>query len=799
MINQKHQIKKMPYLKHFENEYHKRIYIALKQTVDNGMRPLKIPILRLAGLDRGYFEYGKQSWKQDMLKLIETKELEWQQHGGIEYIKIDKIIDEKIKKRECPSESVVLQAAGFSDMYFRDKDNFYPFREKLFKRIKSECLAFENAKILERELIQEQLAKQMLESIPDEMELLRIEGFTAEELFETFFQNNASEEICKSVGLLLPEIRESAIPFSHVMYAERERVPTNSRSYYINPGSFNISRIPILYALIQLAYKNRNNPNTLLSTLKEVLEYLDYCDNLDEHFIPANKEGAREGYQSFILHLRKKISLNTLSSGSGNIIQNKVIVFLKFIFPNHDDRHYIFKKIKKIKRDYNSNSNEVEDNSAMYAITYYAQFFLKVCKLLFDEKTIFPCAISIQEKHYLCIPYNDILIHHESPILVDRSPFQYYNVNTGSFRTINEIAPLDEHFSEYHRSNKMRGLKNIESIAKDINSNFNHRYRLQLAERAFQAFYMLLSAITGMKDSELANLRWGDDDQLDIEKTASKGIVTIKPRAHYKEMNYEIHRYGVTLLRQAVKLRRYLLQGYQSENFFFIGCGANISITSALKSGKYGGEIIRKHQVINPDLPRIGTRKLRIFKSSQIMKQSNGNAWLASVMLGHSLSVNISHYQSKAKKERESELRQFAELMLQNIKNRKNDNSKPICESYDTPEFFFENKALTCDNIFACFICKKHRLHPDEEDIHKLLSLRYVIQRINTARAFSKEHFDTVLQPVDEMTLALLKLMATKYGCGALINTIQDRVYKKAELHSYWDFKIRYLYELGVI
>jgi hypothetical protein len=157
------------------------------------------------------------------------------------------------------------------------------------------------------------------------------------------------------------------------------------------------------------------------------------------------------------------------------------------------------------------------------------------------------------------------------------------------------------------------------------------------------------------------------------------------------------------------------------------------------------------------------------------------------------------HYQGRDKKQREAEMYRFANAMVQAARITSEQTSDTQCGSYDEPEFITESKGLTCDNIFACFICKKYRIHADEDDIHKLLSLRYIIHRIGTTRAFTEEHFKTVLEPVSEMAMGYLKAMVVTYQCSVLINEIQTKVYHRAILHPYWEFKLKYLYDIGVL
>jgi len=799
-MDKKYTIKKMPSKKssYFDCKKHQDYYYALKTIVDYGEYPTIVQVSNLAKCEESYLKSSTKLWKKNILALIKKKQEEWKLHGGNIYIKISKTIDKYIDQGKRPTKYSICLESGVGPNYLYWES--HSFQSVLLNRIKKECHLYDLMKQKKKEKKRIQKITEKQASIPTDMKPLITVSYTLENLHLLIIDNDTDINTYKSISLTIYKTKYT-VPLSQIMYEKRKR-PTKLRKYYILENTFNPSRIILLHTLIHILFPLRNSLNTMNNTLLQILNYLDFCDDHSNIYIPLNVKQARLGYQSYVNDLVQRISLSQLSNTTANTLQNSAIKFITKIFPDPNVNTKIFKKIHKIPKYESSNKTQVNNRQAIEAVTYYYHFFTKITKIVLDEQTIFPCVITIQNTKYLCIPYGQRTIYQENANTTSDYIFSYFNINTPSLHTFKEISSQlkknDKYERERENAARKKQYKKFLSKINIMNDNMYNPYRIQLAQYAFQAFYMLFAVLTGMKDSELYNFSWGTNDEFDIQKTFKKGVVTIKPRSSYREMTYEIQRFGITLLRQATKLRRYLLKNNNYDKFFFTGHSDHIS-NNAIQTGSYAQAILQSHQTINPKLPSIGTRQFRVFKNQTIITQNNGNAWLASVMLGHSLKTNATHYQDKVKHQQEEELYNFAKAMISTTKRSTNQDNTFTCDSYEQPEYSIDNSTLTCDNIFACFICKKYKLYPDKEDIHKLLSLRYVIYRINQKRTFNEEHFNQVLKPVDQMAETLLHIMLREYNCKTIMKNLQTKVYNHAQLHPYWDFKLRYLYDLGIL
>ena len=111
------------------------------------------------------------------------------------------------------------------------------------------------------------------------------------------------------------------------------------------------------------------------------------------------------------------------------------------------------------------------------------------------------------------------------------------------------------------------------------------------------------------------------------------------------------------------------------------------------------------------------------------------------------------------------------------------------------------NSAITvkCGNHEGCLFCNKYRIHADEADIRKLLSVKYLIIQSQNLAA-SQEHFDRVYKPVLTRIEDLLKHIGdTQSSCLTLIKNVRTEVFEQELLSEYWYRKLELLDDLGLL
>jgi hypothetical protein len=345
------------------------------------------------------------------------------------------------------------------------------------------------------------------------------------------------------------------------------------------------------------------------------------------------------------------------------------------------------------------------------------------------------------------------------------------------------------------RGNKINSLK-------ETNSNSSHTYRLELGLLAIKAYFMVLLDITSMNDSTLANVQWEDDDFIE-EKSNSVKLRNIKRRAGNKKVVFTIQSIFMGSFRTFLKLRRFVLNGYDTETLFFLGVGKNARLTVASSRGSYGVNAYQSFRLIYPNLKFFGSQTQRKNAKKWSMKRTKGQIFLVAAWLQHTPRVSEQNYPSESRVESQNQMGDYL-IYQHNITmeiNNERLSSVGGCSSPDsTPQSnaLFTSVKPDCRQKMTCVFCTHYRIKPIAEEIRKLLSMEYVINRHSRLYARSDIQFNTVMGPILERIRLILIAMKTRYPeTDSIILEVRRDVYDNQNLYWYWEKRLEQLWELG--
>ena len=204
--------------------------------------------------------------------------------------------------------------------------------------------------------------------------------------------------------------------------------------------------------------------------------------------------------------------------------------------------------------------------------------------------------------------------------------------------------------------------------------------------------------------------------------------------------------------------------------------------------------------------PLTGTSKsFRVSKSLWV--RNNYGSGISSYVMQHNNKTADSHYTNKDEEKSAVQITDyFIELDKQLLKEP--DSSVPIpsgnCTETSKPEplnLLPLNSAITvvCGNHEGCLFCGKYRIHADEADIRKLLSVKYLIIQSQSLAA-SQEHFDSIYKPVLTRIEDLLDHIGDKQPSYlTLIENVRKEVFEQELLSEYWYRKLELLDDLGLL
>lgn len=645
------------------------------------------------------------------------------------------------------------------------------------------------------------------------MQLLEPIYLSIETLHNQFIKTKATDEAYRNIGVLYDKRKFN---LSQVMYENVQKIFAGRKGYNIYTSNFNPSHRPLLDNLILLFYNQKDLASRSLERQAfDTTRYLDWLRN-NNYPMPLSLKNARNTYIFYSEYLRNRIRLGDANHDIRRK-QNFVLQFLTLMYP--DKSKHIAERIPKIHATdltgkITKQCTTVKEEDINYALAYYFRFFHQVTDFLLENKP-FPNPIKLISFNATLTPFTFGQVLLENHTKGHRAKLlRQLNLHEGRFLNDHEILQVleeedgwstlyDREKKEKYNKSKKRRNKYI-SECENANNDTTHISRMKLGALAQRAFFMLFAGVTGQNDSVIATLEWGEDDLFSLEKT-SKGFVTIKPRANYKQIDFSIQRLLLNSFRKYLKLRRYLLNGYECNSLFFMGFGKDAKLTNILKDGSYGNSICYDaHKKIDPNLPPIMTRKFRVYKNKWVLSYVNGDYWIASEIAGNTPRINAIHYHGKSPQEINNEISSFVDLMAKKIKSYdkiSENSSRGKCDDFQNPSPDSDHVLLEpdCNNWYYCFFCKHYGIYPNNEDIHKLISLKYIIERISSSRAKNEIHFKQIMGPVLERIIMLLEIMAKKYDSEILIREITIKVYCHQELHWYWDLKLNQLWKMGAL
>jgi len=526
-------------------------------------------------------------------------------------------------------------------------------------------------------------------------------------------------------------------------------------------------------------YQKGNRPNTIDLQIQYFFNFIDWIDKINSN-LPETIGEAKNIFLNYGLFLKEQLRLNNISNFVGHVKHKAALRLLENIFS--DKEGYIIDGNKIIQNKRIKSSTTVKKHDLEYSYKFYYQFFEIVSDFILTNKP-YPLLLNVNNKNKIWVlpsRYRFITNEIQAPMA--------FNINNGNIKTLEEILNENNGIKIEYAKDNIRRFRNTINVANAYRSS----QRLNLGLHALRAFYMLFLANTGMNDSTASTLPWNND--YNIEKSFQK-FRNIKYRAGNKPVEFQIRKSFVSQFNKYIKLRSYLLGDKSFDFLFFTGKNNNIKIDKTMKDGGYSSWINRYFkQKINKSLPNITSRKTRVAKTKEVIKQYG--IITASQMAQTSIDTLISHYQGTVQEEGESEISQYFEKLNNNIFIKNEADTTTIvghCVSNS-------NKIVKdCKIGEGCLFCEHYRLHNDKEDFQKILSLKFIILECKHI-AKDVEHFeDNYRKEIKRIDKIIEIAITSKQIEKKTISFYQEDVFENENLHPYWQHKLDTLVSMGVL
>ncbi|WP_331351989.1 hypothetical protein [Cellvibrio sp. UBA7671] len=599
--------------------------------------------------------------------------------------------------------------------------------------------------------------------------------------------------------------RSAPLDFGSFAFTERDaKLPTTRnplKAIRVNPNSFVAHRRQVLLFIFDHIYCTRLSEASLRKLYFECRTLFNVLDGHGYQDAFRNSACARLAFEKYSVRLAIQLACEAITSYTALTRQNIFKWLLLGCFPQ--DGHYITHGIASFssKRGHHKVPEEAEV-TRFAQVTYLIGF--TVTDFIVENKT-FPLHLEVASFKKYIFPFNSAC------------PGQYPKAFDAVNRETGEFESLDTLMQRFPNSPKRITnyyLKRARAQLQKSNEDMRCTARLRLASIAVAAYTLLLQLITGMSPAELRGIKYSDVVEAGTGQVTAE-LSSIKNRARGKKTYYSLGgKIGRRILLDYLRIRNWLLDGKDCD-YLFARLGRTGSYTGSFLKldrgySKSAIERIRKF-VDDEKLKYIGPSQARKYKSLVFHELKIPNKLTASI-LNHTEKTNAVNYAETSPERSQIEFHNYWESVRRHAatiihRNTNNDDSLVTpsgvggCNSFRNPSTSFERAPLVpdCTTQFGCLYCDHYIFHADFEDLHKLLSLKYVIQEIRKC-ASSIEHSTKLLQDlmirIDQVVLGVSEISENH---KLIVSQSNHRVFELGDLTAFWEARLRRLELSGVV
>lgn len=227
-------------------------------------------------------------------------------------------------------------------------------------------------------------------------------------------------------------------------------------------------------------------------------------------------------------------------------------------------------------------------------------------------------------------------------------------------------------------------------------------------------------------------------------------------------------------------------------------------------------EIVSTKKIIGVFLPDnfkvLTARQLRKTKSLFLHEQTEVKPQTVASVMNHSVETNEIYYMETSPEKAKTEMANFwdaaheAATHIKVITEGDRTNNCRIaaghCEAYKSPQSAVVEPPIfpDCRSQYGCLFCTHYVCHAnDEEDIHKLFSLLYIVNGVLNGTSDTDKVKELFLLLSARVRLILQKVRSMSDTGRKTINKISEIVLKYGELTPYWENRLQRYESLGII
>lgn len=531
-------------------------------------------------------------------------------------------------------------------------------------------------------------------------------------------------------------------------------------------------------------------------------QFMDWADRHGIHDCLSGGDATRNAYRKYANHVEDRYRRHEIGSAAGFQKQGQIRTLLEGLTGLED----LGRGIRLIRVDAREHhvTEPASQHDFSHVLALNEALFRGLCNLVLNGKP-FPYQLTLpeglgwQESHLWLFPASQWFQH---PKAHGARAIQYnvYDYSKGC------LAAEDDIWQHYNgrtegakRLLSRRAINKSQTTLDQANSELGGYSRRRLASIAQSAFFFLFLANTGGNLQTVIDIE--TDGTLD-EGTVNQGYRSTKWRAGGKEVDLVVPVAFMPSLRRYLELRAYLLDGADHPHLF-LNRGKSYTaspskfVPSALVNIYY---LLRR---IDPTLPQIRPKKVRATVSDYYHRQHD--AAITAAVLQNTEATALKNYNAGSETDHQVEM----SLLLQKIaakaqtqiirpmevlKKHRPLEDGGVCPSYGQPESLTADAPVIPNCKTGCLFCAKRILIANEEDMRKVASAAFLMERLIMGPLSEAEY----RPQIDKCDEDLDNLRAFE-GCAEMVDRIKADVYENGSLTPYFSDKYQLFLTLGML
>lgn len=595
--------------------------------------------------------------------------------------------------------------------------------------------------------------------------------------------------------------------FAYAIRGENENA-WDDRGTPVVIESFVESRRELVVRLLESLVGLRDS--SVRARLRVIEYFIGWLNAQGYREIFASALQAQEAYQNYTAHLNHQIAHQAWKPRSAQNYQRNASIVIELLYP--ENSHHILAGAVRI----------IAEKGSEAASSAHVEVYRDVCLAIARQCSAYvlnnrpyPFVVSVRDYEVVGFPSNHGWVgpFKESP--------HVYHAGGRRIATLEEwrAACKKKGRTRIYKSDGVRSLAAAKANLDAANEDERHWHRLQVAGLAAKAYASLFLMITGATPTELEQFSYTDALEV-VKSPLKKELSAVKFRAGGKVTLYNIGRdTGLPLLKEYLKLREWILHGATHESLFFTMPATSERICtnpkfSYLKTTEMmaGFFISISGTFLDPKVGILSARKMRKHKSLGMHTAGMSPSTVAA-NLNHSEAVNLSTYSEATPEQRAAEFGQFWRAMHHAAQVVRERSQRPAkgeiatatghCDGFSQPipvrDFGAVAIEPSCRSQYGCLYCEHYICHSDEEDLHKIVSLQYVINTVRKA-APDAAHAEALYKELSIRIEFILEAHGERSDAvKQLVEAIKAKVFEYGELTPFWEKRLSRYEKVGVV